>query len=164
MRRALVAPVMALVVSISALTASSSKPSGVGDPFATRATSVCRTALEAKQAWSEFPVANFDPSHSDPSAFPEVAAWLEDEVTPTFEAWLAGLTALGTPPSGRKAWSDVLSAVESILELNADEVAAAKSDDTHLFVEARDGLEGIQPELVRATAAVGVATCADVHA
>jgi hypothetical protein len=124
---------------------------------------VCKTAIEAKQEWSAFPAANFDPNHPDPSAFPEVAAWLEDEVTPTFEAWLDGLTTLGTPPSGREAWSDVLSAVDAIVELNADQVATAKSDDTLWFIEATDGLGAIQPELERATAAAGVATCADVH-
>ena len=88
---------------------------------------------------------------------------LENEVAPTFEAWLDGLTTLGTPPSGQESWSDVLSAIRTIFELNADQVAAAKSDDAGGFVEARDGLEAIQPELERATMAAGVPTCADVH-
>ena len=124
---------------------------------------MCQTTLEAKQSWSAFRVAEFDPNDPDPSAFPEVAGWLEDEVAPTFEAWLDGLTALGTPPSGGRSWSEVLSAVDAIVELNADQVAAAKSDDVQGFVEATDGLHAIQLELERATAAAGVATCADVH-
>lgn len=122
-----------------------------------------QTALESKQAWSALPAANFDPNQPDLSAFPEVAAWLEDEVAPTFEAWLDGLTALGTPPSGRGSWSEVLAAVDKIVELNADQVTAAKNDDVEGFVEAKDGLGAIQLELERATAAAGVATCADVH-
>lgn len=166
MRRALVLPVATLVVSIS--TACGSEPgaqtsSGVGDPFASQATSVCQAALESKQAWSAFPAADFDPSQPDPSAFPEVATWLEGEVAPTFEAWLDGLTTLGTPPSGQGLWGDVLTAVSTIVELNADQVLAAKSDDVEGFVEAKDGLEAIQLELERATAAAGVPTCADVH-
>ncbi len=144
-------------------TSSNQTSSGVGDPFAARAKSTCQTALEAKREWRTFPAAGFDPSQPDPAAFPEVAAWLENEVAPTFEAWLDGLTTLGTPPSGQESWSDVLSAIRAIFELNADQVAAAKSDDAGGFVEARDGLEAIQPELERATMAAGVPTCADVH-
>ena len=168
MKRILVVPVMAIVVSVSALTSCSSEPegqapSGVGDSFAARATSVCQTTLEAKQAWSAFPVAEFDPNKPDPSAFLEVAVWLEDVVAPTFEAWLDGLTELGTPPSGGQSWSEVLSTVGAIVQLNADQVAAAKNDDVEGFVEAAEGLHAIQLELERATAEAGVATCADVH-
>ena len=89
-----------------------------------------------------------------------MAAWLEDEVAPTFEAWLDDLTALGTPPTGQESWEEVLSAVDTIVELNADQVAAAKNNDTEGFVEATHGLEAVQPELERATAAAGVPTCA----
>jgi hypothetical protein len=110
-----------------------------------------------------FPVTDFDPSQPDPSAFPEVGAWLKDDVAPTFEAWLDGLTALGTPPSGQESWSEVLVDVGTIVDLNADQVAAAQSDDVEGFVEAKDGLEAVQPELERATEAAGVASCADVH-
>jgi len=88
---------------------------------------------------------------------------LEDDVAPTFEAWLDGLTALGTPPTGQGSWNDVLSAVHTIVELNADQVTAAKDNDVEGFVEAKDGLQAIQSELERATASAGVATCADVH-
>jgi hypothetical protein len=166
MRRTLV--VIAFAASIATLGACSGEPegqtpSGVGESFAARAIAVCRTALESKQAWSVFPAADFDPNQPDPSAFPEVGAWLEDDVAPTFEAWLDGLTALGTPPSGQESWGEVLADVDTIVGLNADQVAAAKSDDVDGFVEAKDGLAAIQPELERATAAAGVATCADVH-
>ena len=60
-------------------------------------------------------------------------------------------------------WNDVLSAIDTIVLLNADQVTAARSDDTEGFVKARDGLEAIQLELESATAAAGVPTCADVH-
>lgn len=124
---------------------------------------MCENALKAKQAWSPFPVPNFDPTHPDPSAFPEVAAWLEDQVAPTFVAWLKGLRGLGDPPTDRKAWSDVLAAVERVVQGNADEIQAAKAGDTEGFVAARDDLVETQTELERATAAAGVPKCADVH-
>ena len=160
--------IVALIFLIS-LTACSSEPpsnqtpSGVGQAFAARATAVCQRALEAKQAWSAFPAPNFDPTHPDPSAFPQVAVWLKDQVAPTFEAWLKGLRALAEPPTGRKPWADVLAAVEKIVQLNADQVAAAKGRDSEAFVAATNGLEETQIDLERATAAAGVAKCADVH-
>ena len=155
--------VLPVTLALASCSSQASTPSGVGESFATRAASVCQTALESKRAWSAFPVADFDPNQPDPAAFPEVATWLEGEVAPTFEAWLEGLTALGTPPSGQPAWSDVLSAVDTIVRLNADQVTAAKGADTEGFIEAKDGLGAVQSELERATAAAGVPTCADVH-
>ncbi len=124
---------------------------------------MCEEALASKQKWSAFPAANFDPTQPDSSAFPEVGAWLENEVAPTFEAWLEDLKALGAPPTGRLSWSEVLVAVGTIVELNDDQIAAAKADDSEAFVAATDGLGAVQPELERATAAAGVASCADVH-
>ena len=160
------ATVLAMLTVTLALAACSSQAAtlpGVGESFATRAAKVCQTALESKGAWSAFPVADFDPNQPDPAAFPEVATWLEGEVAPTFEAWLIGLTALGQPPSAQQAWSDVLDAIDTIVNLNADQVRAAQSADVEGFIEATDGLHAVQSELERATAAAGVPTCADVH-
>jgi len=157
-----------MMLSVAALAACGGAPdeqpaSGVGDSFATRATAVCQTALDDKQAWSAFPAADFNPEEPDPAAFPEVGAWLEGEVAPTFEAWLNGLTALAQPPSAQQAWSDVLAAIDTIVNLNADQVRAAQSADVEGFIEATDGLHAVQSELERATEAAGVPTCADVH-
>ena len=82
--------------------------SGVGSAFAQRALAACHAALEDKQAWRPFPVPDFNPSQPDASKFPEVAAWLDGEVTPTFEKWRDDLVALGDPPSGQAAWNDTL--------------------------------------------------------
>ena len=158
-----VLPVIAIVSLISPLTAcSSTSSSAVGEAFAARATAVCQRALASKHAWSPFPVASFDPAHPDPSVFPKAAVWLEDQVAPTFEAWLHGLRALGLPPKARKAWTDVLAAVAGIVQGNAGEIAAAKAGDTKGFVAARNRLRETETELVQATAAAGVPTCADV--
>jgi hypothetical protein len=161
--------VITLVLSAIVLTAcggsdSESQSSGVGDEFAARATAVCETALQSKQTWSSFPVAGFDPTHPDTAALPEVADWLEQEVTPTFDAWFQGLQALGDPPSAQQAWSEVLAAVGTIDKLNADQVTFAKAGDTAGFARATQGLHDIQAELERATQAAGVASCATVHA
>ena len=137
--------------------------SGVGDAFAQRALAACHAALEDKQAWQPFPVPDFNPSQPDASKFPEVAAWLEGEVTPTFEKWRDDLVALGDPPSGQAAWNDTLAAVEELVQLNADQITAAKSGDTQAWNAATQGLRSTQPDLVAATEAAGIAACADVH-
>ncbi|HET7582674.1 MAG TPA: hypothetical protein VFL75_07965 [Candidatus Limnocylindria bacterium] len=135
----------------------------IGGDLAARATSVCETALAAKQAWPEFPVANFDPTHPDASALPQVAHWLEDEVTPTFDAWISDLRALGTPPSGTAEWARLLAAVQAIVDLNAAQAAAAASGDSGKFAATTSELRTSQPELESAAAAAGVPKCADVH-
>jgi hypothetical protein len=144
--------------------ACSGQPAGTGDDFAARAKQVCQTALESKQGWTAFPVPNFDPAAPDPSAFPQVATWLEDQVAPTFGSWLDGLKALGDPPSDQKDWSEVLAAVAKIKSGNADEIAAAKAGDVDGFVAAHDRLENTQSDLEDSTANAGVPSCADVHA
>lgn len=137
--------------------------SQVGQAFADQAKAACAAALQAKQAWKPLPVAGFDPTQPDPAAFRAVAEWLDTEVAPTFDAWLAGLTQLGTPSSGQEPWAEVLSAIQTIIDLNAKQVTAAKDGDTAAFVEARDELQAIQPHLELAATEAGVPTCAAVH-
>ena len=154
---------LAFTILILALLSCGGPSAEVGGTFDARAVDVCTTAVKSKQAWEEFPVESFNPARPDPSAFPEVASWLQDEVAPTFETWLGGLRALGEPPTNREAWGDVLAAVEEVVRGNADEIDAAKAGDTAAFVAAHDRLVQIQSELERATAAAGVPRCADVH-
>jgi hypothetical protein len=159
-----------VVLGISTLVGcGGSKPSatqgvGVGDAFAAKALAVCASAQKSKDGWSAFPVSSFDPSKPTAQDLPEVAVWLEQEVAPTFNAWRDGLTALGTPPTGRKAWTQVLTAVTRIAHLNASQVDAAKKQDTAAFARATQALGAVQPELVGAAVEAGVAKCADVHA
>jgi hypothetical protein len=140
------------------------KGEGVGDAFATKALAVCQSAQKSKDAWSAFPVPNFDPSRPEAQGLPKVGTWLEEEVSPTFDTWLNDLRALGTPPKGRAAWADVLKAVTRIRDLNAAQVDAAKEHDTDAFAQATSGLGQVQPELEDAAAEAGVAKCAEVHA
>jgi hypothetical protein len=156
-----------VVLAITLAGCSDSKPAatqGVGGVFATKALSVCESAQKSKDGWSAFPVSNFDPSEPHAQDLPEVAVWLEQEVAPTFDAWRDGLTALGTPPTGREAWAKVLTAVTHIANLNASQVDAAKEEDTDAFAKATEALGEAQPELERAAAEAGVAKCAEVHA
>ena len=164
--------VVRLVLTVSTISllagcgsdSASEASTGVGDEFGAQALEVCQTALEAKRGWQPFPVPDFDPTEPEPSKFPEVSTWLVEEVTPTFVAWADGLQGLGPPPSGQEAWDEVLNAVEKIAQLNADQVAAAKSGDAAAFAAAAGSLHAAQDELVAATEAAGVPECADVHA
>ena len=137
---------------------------GVGEAFATQALSVCASAQKSKDGWNAFPVTDFNPTAPETSALPEVAVWLEEEVAPTFDAWRDELTALGTPPTGREAWAEVLTAVTRIADLNTSQVDAAKAQDAVAFAEATNALGDVQPELERASGEAGVAKCAEVHA
>jgi hypothetical protein len=71
--------------------------------------------------------------------------------------------ALGVPPTGRQTWRGVLAALEKIAHLNGDQVGAAKAGEPERFAAAADALGETQIELERATAAAGVAKCAEVH-
>ena len=137
---------------------------GVGDDFASKALAVCKAALEDKQGWQPFPVANFDPSDPDASKFPDVSIWLAQQVAPTFHTWLSGLQALGTPPAAEADWNAVLAAVKKIDQLNSAQITAANKRDTAAFAAATSALGSTQDELVTATENAGVADCADVHA
>ncbi len=162
--RAVVIFTLIALIAATGCSADDTQGAAVGKAFAARALSVCTAAQESKADWSLFPVSDFDPQQPDASQFPEVGAWLESEVSPTFEAWRDDLTALGNPPSGPRPWADVLSAVAAIADLNAAQVEAAKAADVDAFADATKGLQDAQPKLERATAAAGVAECAEVHA
>src|SRR3954453_7404409 len=136
----------------------------VGDQFAARALSVCASALKAKSRWSEFPASDFDPKQPEVRQLPQIGAWLEDQVEPTFDAWLRDLTALGEPSTGQDAWAQVLAAVGRIDNLNKAQIQAAGAGDPGAFADATQALQDAQPDLERATTAAGVGKCAEVHA
>ncbi len=162
-RLVLIVATISLVAGCGSDSASEAS-TGVGHEFGRQALEVCQTALEAKRGWKPFPVADFDPTEPDSSQFPKVSAWLVEEVTPTFVAWADGLNGLGQPPSGQEAWDEVVEGVEKIVQLNADQVAAANGGDAAAFAAATGSLRATQDELVAATKAAGVPECADVHA
>ena len=165
-RRALIgaiAVITSIILTTCASGSSTTSPPAVGEAFAARAVSVCEQAVQAKQAWSPFPVQNFDPAAPDASALPQVAVWLQEQVAPTWRTWLQGLKSLGEPPTGRQAWDAVLVAVAKIIQFDNDQIAAAKTSDTAAFAVATNGGRATNPKLQQATAAAGVPTCAEVH-
>src|SRR3954452_11633286 len=156
-----------IMIAVSACGGSGSKAGqrpAVGDRFAARALAACASAQKSKNGWTDFPASSFDPTQPDARQLPQVGAWLDGEVQPTFDAWLSDLTALGEPPSGRKAWTEVLALVRKIDTLNKTQVQAARAGDTASFAAATGGLHNVQPQLESATADAGVGKCADVHA
>ncbi len=167
--RRLVAPgALALVIALSVSACggasnAASQVDGVGAEFGAKALSACAVAQESKDGWSSFPVPGFNPFKPDGSQLPEVGVWLEGEVAPTWDAWLADLRALGQPPTGRGAWTEVLTLVETLGNLNAAQVQAAKDGDTGAFAAATNANNDLQPEFERVAAAASVEKCADVH-
>ena len=135
--------------------------SAVGAEFAAKAIAACEHAKSMKDAQGEFPVASFDPANPDASKFPVVAAFLK-KTDATFRGWLSEMQALGTPPGGSSAWSDLLAAIQSHVDLNAEQITAAENGDTATF--AADFAEGAvtQAALLKAAIAAGVADCANV--
>jgi hypothetical protein len=143
--------------------AASSKADSVGPTFAARALSVCATAQKSKRAWSKLSATDFNPKQPNVQQLPQVAAWLHDQVAPTFDAWLHDLTALGEPPTGQAAWTQVLALVAKIDNLNKAQIDAGQAGKASAFADATNGLEQAQPQLVKATKAAGVGRCAEVH-
>lgn len=141
-----------------------SADAGVGAVFAAKARSVCKSALAEKQTWRTFPVPAFNPTAPDPSALPKVATWLDQEVAPTFEKWHDGLLALGEPPTNTQAWHDVIHAVTTIELGNQNQITAARAGDADAFKASTQALHDAQTDLVAATDAAGVPSCAAVHA
>jgi hypothetical protein len=133
----------------------------VGSAFARRAVAVCREIKELKDAEGPFPYPNFNPTQPDASKFPEVADALE-KTDATFTAWLADMRALGQPPSGRDAWSELLAAIATHVRINRDQIAAAREGDSERF--ASDYEEGVetQAKLLDAATEAGVPECAEV--
>jgi hypothetical protein len=144
--------------------AATSKAASVGPAFAARALSVCATAQRSKRAWSKLSAPGFNPKQPNVQQLPQVAAWLQEQVAPTFDAWLHELTALGEPPTGQAAWTQVLALVAKIDDLNKTQVDAGQAGNASAFADATNGLGQVQPQLIRATNAAGVGRCADVHA
>jgi hypothetical protein len=143
---------------------SEKQTTGVGDEFAAKALAACKAALDDKQGWQPFPVANFNPSKPDPAAFPDVSAWLTKEVAPTLQMWLSSLQALGTPPSAQDDWNAMLAVVQRINQLNSDQITAANARDSAAFASATAALGSAQDDLVATSEKAGTPDCADVHA
>jgi hypothetical protein len=133
----------------------------VGVEFAARAVAACDAALAMKRAQGAFPFPEFNPAQPDPSKLAAVADFLM-KTDATFTSWSASLKALGEPPGGRDSWDALIREVDRHVELNRDQIDAARKGDVTRF--ARDYTAGTQTQaaLLAAATASGVAQCANV--
>lgn len=158
-------PLPRLLVAIAApgpvVLASGPGEPAVGAAFASRALAVCQHAFELKEAEGPFPFPDFNPTKPDPVILPQVVPALR-ETDVTFRTWLSEMKALGDPPSGRTAWTDLLAAIESHVAINADQIAAAERGDGATFAADYDRGVATQAALLRAAEAAGVPDCAKV--
>ena len=162
MRRApLHAALLAIVLASIAEGCGSSGPPAVGQDFATRALAVCQHAYDLKHAQGPFPVASFNPTQPDPAKLAAVAEALR-ATDATWSTWLAEMQALGEPPSGQAAWDDLVAAVASHRDLNADQIAAALRGDTATFAADYDKGVATQAALLKAANSAGVSDGAKV--
>ena len=133
----------------------------VGSQFQHEALAVCRAALTQKHAEGPFPYSDFNPSQPDPSELPGVAPFFTKAIA-TYATWLRRMQALRQPPGGRRAWTDLLKAIEVQLHLHQDQRAAALRGDTGTFSsDYQKGFKAID-DLQRAADAAGVSACGSV--
>lgn len=152
---------LSLLVAVALIAGCGSSAPAIGQEFATRAIAVCQHALDLKGAQGAFPVPSFNPTRPDPDKLADVAAFLQ-KTDATFSTWLTEMQALGTPPSGQDAWTDLVAAVQRHRDINADQIGAAQRGDTATFTaDYHAGLE-TQALLLAAANAAGVPECAKV--
>lgn len=151
---------MLLATILTACGGGSESPA-VGEHFAAQARMVCRDALAMKKAQGPFPYPDFNPTKPDRSKLLGVARFLEKTIN-TFQTWLRDMEALGQPPTGRKAWTDLLRAIQTHVRLDIEQQAAAWRGDTETFIN--DYVEGVQSQeaLLSAAESAGVPQCAAV--
>jgi hypothetical protein len=134
----------------------------VGAEFAARATAVCQAAHARKQAQGTFADPDFNPTKPDPTKLAAVAAFI-DQGTTIYATWLHDMQALGTPPSGQDAWTDVLAAINAQLQQHRHQHAAALSGDTRTFADDFERGAQAQAAMQRAAKAAGLPECATVE-
>jgi hypothetical protein len=141
-------------------TAGSSQPP-VGVAFASRAVAVCHAAYALKKA-VPFPYPTFNPIEPDTSKFPSIARYEALHTVPAYKTWLADMQALGPPPTGQAAWTDLLAAIAGHVQSASEQQAAAQRGDAQTFI--KDYYEGVktQSDLLTAANAAGIPECASV--
>jgi len=119
---------------------------------------VCHAALAEKRAQGPFPYPSFNPTRPDISKLPAIAR-LETKTTKIYGTWLRQMVALGLPPTGQRAWSDVVSALRENGRIISDQRLAARRRDVRTFT--RDYYTGnrAQQGLEHASRAAGLPAC-----
>jgi hypothetical protein len=120
---------------------------------------VCRTALAQKRALGPFPYPDFNPTRPDLSKLPGIAR-LEVRTVKIYQTWLRQMLALGQPPTGQAAWTDVVRALRSNGRIIADQQVAAQRLNGRTFTKDYYGGNKAQHGLERAAKGAGVPGCA----
>jgi hypothetical protein len=135
-----------------------SRPADLGQAFRSRAQAVCQVALAQKRALGPFPYPSFNPTKPDRSKLPPIAR-LEAKTVKIYETWLRQMLALGKPPTGTAAWTEVVGALRSNGRIIADQQRAAQRVDARTFTNDYYDGNKAQHGLEVAARAAGVPVC-----
>jgi hypothetical protein len=161
MGRRIVVTALLVGVAVTACGHGRAEGPGVGTAFRAKAAQVCRSALAMKRAQGPFPYPAFNPTRPNVAYFPEIARF-ELGTIRTYRAWLGNMVALGLPPTGRDAWSDLLTAIRAHVDITVDQAAAAQRGDADVFTRTSHEGTKTQDDLLRAAEAAGTPECAAV--
>ena len=153
--------VAAVAVSVGACSggAPSPNPAALGVEFAAKATAACAAAEIRKQQHGTFPVANFNPTKPDPSVFPAILAYLQDD-TLRYQEWSAAMKALGGPATGQDVWNALIAAIDKHASIAGEQADAAARGDTATFTKDYEAGAKAQAELLDAATKAGIPDCA----
>ncbi len=159
--RVLAVVLLALGMAACGSGTAGSSPPAVGAAFASRTVAVCHAAFAQKKA-VPFRYPDFNPTQPDTSKLPGIARYEATNTVPAYTTWLREMQALGQPPTGQAAWTDLLTAIEGHVRSASEQQTAAQRGDTPTFI--KDYYEGTktQAELLSAADAAGVPECAAV--
>lgn len=150
---------MTLCVATSAQAATSVTPQA---KFVAHAESYCQHANIAIHALPPFPFQNFDALHPDPKMLREVGKFFNgpgNEV-PIARRLMRRLRSLGTPPSRKQAWVQVLATLQKFISVIRQEAITATNADVDGWVKAVDANRLLPSRLTAATKRFGAKRCA----
>ena len=156
---------LAFIIGLILVTAASA--SGGAHPigkrrFVARAQSLCVHAKAQIDALPAFPFRNFDALHPDPTTLVDVGRFFTgpgNEV-PIGRSLLRRLEALGTPPSGQRAWRRILATFREFIAVIRREASAALHADVDTWVKAVRENRLLPGRLAAATKTFGARRCA----
>jgi hypothetical protein len=81
-----------------------------------------------------FPYPDFNPTQPDLSKLPDIDRF-EVATAKIYETWLREMVALGQPPTGRGAWTDLMSALNGHVRVIVEQQTAADRVDGQTFTK-----------------------------
>jgi hypothetical protein len=128
--------------------------------FIQRADAACNAAEATSGTVPGFPYTTFDPFHPDTHLLPQVGRYFDQpSVHRLPHQLLAQLEKLGSPPSSRAAWRQVLTARRAVLRTEATQIKVALAGDAPAFVRTVYQQPSAYNRLVFTSAVFGVQSC-----